>query len=59
MFTDLGVDKWDTNYFTITKAADYTRETLDSKALKEVHPEIYKQFIKVSNVNGSVKISLK
>lgn len=59
MFTDLGVDKWDTDYFTITRTADYTRETLDSKAIKEAYPEFYKEFTKVSNVKGSVKIKLK
>lgn len=59
MFIALGVDKWDTDYFTITRTADYTRETLDTTAIKEAYPEICKEFTKVSNVKGSIKIKMK
>ena len=44
---------------TITRKAPTTRETLDSKALKEDMPEIYDEYVKISDVKGSITIKLK
>lgn len=44
---------------TITRKAPTTRETLDSKALKEDMPEIYDEYVKISNVKGSITIKVK
>lgn len=44
---------------TITRKAPTTRETLDSKALKEDMPEIYDEYVKISDVKGAITIKLK
>lgn len=44
---------------TITRKAPTTRETLDSKALKADMPEIYDEYVKISDVKGSITIKLK
>lgn len=43
----------------ITRVAATTRETLDSKALKESHPDIYAQFLKTSPIKESLKITVR
>ena len=43
----------------ITIVEDSTRETLDSKKLKVEQPEIYSQYVKQTQVKGSLKITLK
>lgn len=44
---------------TITRKAPTTRETLDSKSLKADMPEIYDEYVKISDVKGSITIKLK
>ncbi len=44
---------------TITRKAPTTRETLDSKALKADMPEIYDEYVKISDVKGSITIKVK
>lgn len=44
---------------TITRKAPTTRESLDSKALKEELPDIYDTYCKISNVKGSLTIKVK
>ena len=39
MFEQYGVEKWDNDYFSITRVAGFTRETFDGKRFKEEHPE--------------------
>ena len=41
---------------TITRKKAYSRESLDSKALKEQYPEIYDQFVKTSNIKESIQL---
>lgn len=43
----------------ITIVEDSTRETIDSKLLKQEQPDIYEQYKKTSVVKGSLKITLK
>ena len=45
--------------FTLSYKAPTTRETLDSKKLKEDMPEIYDEYVKISDVSSSVSIRLK
>lgn len=45
--------------FTLTYKGQSTRETLDSKRLKEDMPEIYDEYVKVSNVSSSISVKLK
>lgn len=51
--------KIDTSELTITRKAATTRETLDSKALKTFMPEIYDEYVKITDVKGSVVIKVK
>lgn len=51
--------KLDTDALAITYVAPTTRETLDSKALKEELPDIYDTYVKISNVKASVRLKLK
>ena len=51
--------KLDTDALAITYVAPTTRETLDSKALKEELPDIYDTYVKISDVKASVRLKLK
>lgn len=51
--------KIDIPELTITRKAPTTRETLDSKSLKADMPEIYDEYVKISDVKGSITIKLK
>lgn len=44
---------------TITRKKAYSRESLDTKALKEKYPDIYVEFIKYSDVKESIQIKAK
>lgn len=44
---------------TITRKKSYSRESLDTKALKEKYPDIYVEFIKYSDVKESIQIKAK
>jgi hypothetical protein len=48
------VDNWKGNKIQLIRKKAYIRETLDSKKLKEKHPEIYNDFVKTSNVKESI-----
>ena len=43
----------------ITIVEDSTRETLDSKLLKQEQPDIYEKYKKITNVKGNLKVTLK
>ena len=43
----------------VTYVAPYTKEAVDTKKLKEVMPEVYEKYKKVSNVGASLKITIK
>ena len=44
---------------TITRKFATTRETLDTKSLRADMPEIYDEYVKISDVKGSVTIKVK
>lgn len=44
---------------TISYVPPTTRTTLDSKALKEEMPEVFKEYSKTSKVKSSVRVKLK
>lgn len=44
---------------TITRKKAYIRESLDTKALKEKYPDVYEEFINVSEVKESIQIKAK
>ena len=45
--------------FTLSYKAPTTRETLDSKRLKADMPEIYDEYVKISNVSSNISTKLK
>ena len=45
--------------FTLSYKAPSTKETLDSKSLKADMPEIYDEYVKVSEVSSSISVKLK
>jgi hypothetical protein len=59
MFNDLGIESWETEFFTIKKTKDYERETFDTATFKKSNPDIAKKFIKTTIVKGSIKTTLK
>ena len=56
---DNDILKIDIPELTITRKAPTTRESLDTKALKEELPEIYDTYVKISPVKGSITIKVK
>lgn len=51
--------KIDTPELIVTRVLPTTRETLDSKALREELPDIYDAYVRISDVKGSLRIKLK
>ena len=54
-----GLLKVDTPEITITRREPTTRESIDSKALREELPDIYNTYCKISEVKGSISIKVK
>ncbi len=54
-----GVVKIDTPELQISYVAPTESERFDSKALKEVSPELYDQFVKFTPVKASIRIKVK
>lgn len=54
-----GVYKLDSPTLSITRIADTTAETFDSKAFRTDHPELYGQYLRETTRKGYVKITLK
>lgn len=54
-----GVYKLDSPTLSITRIADTTAETFDSKAFRADHPELYGQYLREIPRKGYVKIALK
>lgn len=53
------VIKIDVPELTITRTPPTQRETLDSKLLREEKPEVYDEYVKFSEVKGSLRIKIK
>lgn len=56
---DAKVKKWENDYISFSRKEDTTRESFDTKAFQKDHPELYKEYLKYSNVKGSVTIKVK
>lgn len=54
-----GIKKFENDILKITYVEPTTRETIDSKKLKEDLPAIAKKYTKISQVKGSVRIEVK
>lgn len=59
MFESYGVEKWDNELFSVTRVEGYTKETFDSKKLKEENLELYSNYTKQTKVKPSIRIKLK
>ena len=53
-----GIKTVDRGKLKITYVAPSTRTSVDSKKLQEKEPEIYKKYVKITTVAGSIKITL-
>ena len=53
-----GVTKYESENLKITYTGAYQKQTLDTKALKQDQPELYKQYQKTTDVKASVKITV-
>ena len=54
-----GITGYDNEYLSITYVAPFTKTTVDSKLLKEKHPDIYEECSKTSEVKSSIRIKVK
>lgn len=54
-----GIKKIENESISITLVLPSTRESLDTKKLREEKPDIYDEYAKISPVKGSVRIKVK
>lgn len=54
-----GVLQWKNKFFTASYVAPTTRNTIDTTRLKKELPNIYKNFLKTSEVKENIRITLK
>lgn len=54
-----GIKKFENDKVVFTYTAPTTRTTIDSDKLKKEHPDIAKEYSKVSKVSASVRIKVK
>lgn len=55
----IGIKEWENDAMKITLVKESVRTSLDTKAIKEEHPRIYKKYLKETKVKSSVKITLR
>ena len=51
--------KLESDHLTVTYIAPTTKTTFDSKEFKLQHPKMYKNFLKISTVSESLRVTLK
>lgn len=51
--------KLESENLTISYVAPYDRESFDSKAFKEVHQDLYDEYVKMTPVSSSIRIKVK
>jgi hypothetical protein len=54
-----GVKVFENDQIKMTYVAPTTRSTIDSTRLKKDHPDIVKEYTKISDVSASVRVTLK
>lgn len=54
-----GIKKFENNILTITYVDENDVIKFDSNALKEKEPDKYNEYLKLSHVNSSIRISVK
>ena len=53
------IKKIDNDYLSITYVEPTYKETFDSKTFRAEHPDLYDEYIKMSDVKASVRVKLK
>lgn len=56
---EVGLKDLDTPELKITRKLATTKETFDSKTFREEHPDLYDEYVKISDVKGSITIKVK
>lgn len=56
-FLETGESSIKTDDYSFTYVSPTTKESLDTKRLKAEDPELYKKYVKVSNVSGSLRVT--
>ena len=56
---EYGVKKWDGEYASVTYKLPSTRQSLDSKKVKELYPDVYADCVKESETKESLLIKIK
>ena len=54
-----GILKVETDELTISYVAPTSRESFDSKAFRKDNPDLYDEYVKISQVSASVRMKLK
>lgn len=54
-----GILKIETDELTITYVAPTSRETFDSKAFRKDNPDLYDEYVKITDVSASVRMKVK
>lgn len=54
----MDVKSWIGDYIRLTRKMETTRTSLDSKAFQKDHPDLYKNYLKTSKVQGSLMVSV-
>ena len=54
-----GILKIETDELTITYVAPASRETFDSKAFRKDNPDLYDEYVRMTDVSASVRMKVK
>ena len=54
-----GILSLETDELSITYVAPYPKESFDTKAFRKKNPDLYDEFVKITNVSASVRMKLK
>jgi regulator of replication initiation timing len=54
-----GILKVETDELSITYVAPTSRESFDSKAFRKDNPDLYDEYVKISQVSASVRLKVK
>jgi predicted phage-related endonuclease len=54
-----GILSVETDELSITYVAPTSRESFDSKAFRKDNPDLYDEYVKISNVSASVRLKVK
>lgn len=58
-YFETGDSSIESNGYKYTYIPETVRESFDSKTLKSADPELYKQYVKISNVSDSMRVTKK